>query len=163
MIEHKQTGKARGSRIRALTFSSLLLVAGLGTSSSLMAGEFFDEGGAAIRGYDAVAYFTDNKPVQGKPEFSTKYKGATFQFASAAHRDTFAANPEKYAPQFGGFCSYAAALGKKASVDPAAFSVVNNKLYLNYSKQVQVKWNEDVPGYIQKANNNWPTVSKTEY
>ncbi len=144
-------------RASAAGFAMIMLASGAG-----MAGEVNNDGGAAIQGYDVVAYFTDHKPVRGKPDFVAQYKGATFQFASAAHRDTFTSDPARYAPQFGGFCSYAASRGYKASVDPAAFDIVAGKLYLNYNKQVQVTWKKDIPGYIQKAEQNWPVVSKLE-
>jgi YHS domain-containing protein len=128
--------------------------------AAAFAGEFYEKGGAAIRGYDAVAYFTQNKPVQGSPEHRAEYRGSTFHFASKANRDTFAADPAKYAPQYGGFCAFGTASGYKAAIDPAAFTVVDGKLYLNYNRDVQKQWNKDVPGYIAKADRNWPEVSK---
>ena len=139
------------------TFAAMLLMTG-----AAFASEIFQTGGVAINGYDPVAYFTDKAAVPGKPEFATSYKGAKFQFASASHRALFIASPEKYAPQYGGFCAYATALGRKASTEPEAFEVVNNKLYLNFSKPVQEKWQADKPGFIQKGDQNWPTVSKLE-
>ncbi|MDH4088396.1 MAG: YHS domain protein, partial [Nitrospira sp.] len=92
------------------------------------------------------------------PEFRVEFEGATFQFASAAHRDAFVANPSKYAPRYGGYCAYGMAKGYKAKVDPEAFSVVHGTLYLNYSDAIRTRWLSDVPGYIQQADANWPEV-----
>jgi hypothetical protein len=121
---------------------------------------FQDGSGIAIRGYDPVAYFTDQKPVKGSEQFTFAWMGATWRFATAAHRDQFAANPAQYAPQYGGYCSYAVSKGHTASIDPEAWRIVDGKLYLNYSKSVQKTWAEDVPGNIQKANQNWPGLHK---
>jgi YHS domain-containing protein len=117
-----------------------------------------DAGGIAIRGYDPVAYFTDNKPVAGSPDFKTTHEGATYQFASAANRDAFMKEPAKFAPEYGGFCAYAAALGKKSDIDPAAFKIVDNKLYLNFNADVNKKWSADLPGYVSKANVTWSSI-----
>lgn len=125
------------------------------------AGWFFERNGLAIDGYDPVAYFTDQQPVKGSSEFRSDFQGSTFQFASAAHRDAFAADPSKYAPQYGGYCAYGIAKGYKASIDPAAFTVVGNKLYLNYSEAVRSQWLSDIPGYVRKADANWPEVKKS--
>jgi len=114
--------------------------------------------GAAIGGYDPVAYFTDGKPVPGKAEYSHDWMGVTWRFASAGHRDAFAAEPEKYAPQYGGFCAWAAAEGYTAQIDPAAWHIEGGKLYLNYSKSVQSRWAKDIPGNIGKADRNWPDI-----
>ena len=124
------------------------------------AGEFFEENGVAIGGYDPVAYFAEMKPVKGSPEFHAEYQGSTFHFSTAANRDTFTANPNKFAPQYGGYCAYGTAKGYKAAIDPAAFTVVGDKLYLNYSERVRSKWKLDIPGYIRTANANWPDVKR---
>jgi YHS domain-containing protein len=124
------------------------------------AGEFYEKGGAAIRGYDAVAYFKEMKPVKGSPEHKAEYKGSVFHFASKANRDEFAANPARYAPEYNGFCAFGVAGGYKASVDPAAFTVVNDKLYLNYSLSIRKQWSADTPGFVAKADKNWPAVSR---
>jgi YHS domain-containing protein len=116
--------------------------------------------GVAIKGYDPVAYFTDAKPVKGDSDFAFDWNGASWHFASAAHRDTFKAAPEKYAPQFGGYCAWAVSQGYTAGIDPAAWKIVNGKLYLNYSLEIQKKWEGDVPGNIAKAEGNWPTLLK---
>jgi len=122
--------------------------------------ELFLVNGEAIRGYDAVAYFKESKPVKGKKEFSTSWHGANWLFASKENKDTFLANPEKYAPQFGGYCSYGTADSHKAPAQPDAWSIVDDKLYLNYNKDVQVIWRKDQNEMIEKANKNWPEVKK---
>ena len=149
------------SKIYKIAALTLTLFAGLFANTTAFAGEFFEKNGVAIQGYDAVAYFTDKKPVEGKKEFSFEYKGSTFLFSTAANRDKFAANPTAFAPQFNGFCAYGAAAGYKAKTDPDAFSIVDGKLYLNYNSVVRVRWNLDTKGYINKAESNWPTVEKS--
>ncbi len=137
----------------SLIILTLLCLVGVAT-----AGEVFTKDGAAIRGYDPVAYFTEKKPVQGSAAYTIEYRGSVFQFASAANRDTFAAQPERYAPQYGGFCAYGMAKGYKATTAPEAFTIVDGKLYLNYSLSVRTLWQEDIPSYIAKADKNWPSV-----
>ena len=144
-------------RARAAVLSMLAAVAFAGAA---MAGEFNTQDGVAIKGYDPVAYFTDGKPVRGSAEFTVLYKDATFRFASAAHKALFEGDPEKYAPQYGGFCAFGTAGGHKVDTDPAAFTVQDGKLYLNHSKDVQTRWKQDKPGYISKANQNWSEVEK---
>ena len=114
--------------------------------------------GVAIDGYDVVAYHTTGKPTMGKRGLQQEWNGATWFFASAENRDLFAADPEKYAPQYGGYCAYAVSLGKTAGIDPKAFKVEGGKLYLNYSKKIQKKWEEDVEGNIAKAEEKWPKI-----
>jgi YHS domain-containing protein len=113
-----------------------------------------------VGGYDAVAYFKDGRPVQGKKEFSTKYKGAEFRFATQANLDAFLKQPDAYAPQYGGYCAWAASEGYTAKGDPKYWKVVNGKLYLNYDGNIQKKWETDVPGFISKADQNWPRILK---
>jgi YHS domain-containing protein len=117
-----------------------------------------DSSGLAIQGYDPVAYFTEKKPVPGKAEFTATHEGAIYRFASAANRDAFVAAPAKYAPQYGGWCAYGVASGYKAKIEPDAWTVVDGKLYLNYSQSVRRTWSSDVPGYIRKGDANWPAV-----
>ncbi|MDZ7823283.1 MAG: YHS domain-containing (seleno)protein [Ahrensia sp.] len=115
--------------------------------------------GIAIQGYDAVAYFTQNAAVEGSEAFATEYNGAKYLFSSAENRDIFLGSPDKYAPQYGGFCAYAVSKGYTAAIDPSAFSVVDNKLYLNYSKGVRTIWTKDTSGNIKLGNSNWPALS----
>lgn len=114
--------------------------------------------GTAIDGTDPVGYFTQGKPVEGSPKFSLEWNGATWRFASARNRDLFKANPAKYAPQFGGWCAFAVSRGYTASIDPDAWSIVDGKLYLNYSVSVRKQWQEDVPGNIKAGEKNWPRI-----
>ena len=115
-------------------------------------------GNLALDGYDPVAYVTDGKPVKGLPQLTTTWKGAVWRFASAEHRDVFMKDPERYAPQFGGYCAWAVAHGYTADGDPEAWKIVDGRLYLNYSKRVQRRWEQDIPGYIAKGQANWPGV-----
>ena len=112
----------------------------------------------AIRGYDPVAYFTLGKPVRGSDEFTTEWKGATFKFVSAENLALFKAEPNAYAPQYGGYCAYAVSKGATAGTVPDAWSIVDGKLYLNYSANVHKRWKKNIPGYIKAADRNWPTV-----
>lgn len=119
---------------------------------------FSDGSGLAIRGTDPVAYFTQGGPVPGKAAFTYQWNNATWRFASAENRDLFAADPLKYAPQYGGFCAWAVSRGYTAPIDPNAWKIVDGKLYLNYSTGVQSQWEQDIPGNISRANANWPGV-----
>lgn len=110
---------------------------------------------AAIRGYDPVAYFTQGQPVIGLKEFTLQHKGAKWMFSSQANLEAFKSNPEKYEPQYGGYCAYAVANGSTASSKPEYFTVHQGKLYLNYSKSVYKKWGKDKDGYIDSANKEW--------
>lgn len=127
---------------------------------NVYAEKFFERNHLALDGYDPVAYFTEHKPVKGSAQFRADFQGSTFQFVSAAHRDAFALNPAKFAPQYGGYCAYGMAKGYKATIDPAAFTIVSEKLYLNYSETIHSRWRLDIPGYVQKADANWPEVRK---
>lgn len=113
---------------------------------------------AAIKGYDPVAYFTENKPVKGVKEFTHDADGATWMFASAENRDLFIANPEKYKPQFGGYCAYAVSRNTTASIRPEFFTIHNDKLYLNFSKSVYKRWIKNKDKLIDDAEQNWPKV-----
>ncbi len=114
--------------------------------------------GIAINGYDPVAYFTQSSPVKGKQKFSTKWNGAIWQFSNAENLATFESDPEKYAPQYGGYCAFAVSYGSTATTSPQAWSIVDGKLYLNYSLGVRKRWSKDIAGNISKANANWPGV-----
>ena len=114
----------------------------------------------AVGGYDPVAYFTDGKPVQGSSAFAHEWKGVTWRFANAKNRDQFKASPEKYAPQYGGYCAWAVSQGYTAKGDPNHWKVVGGKLYLNYDQNVQKRWAKDIPGNIAKGDKNWPQVLK---
>lgn len=122
--------------------------------------QVFADSSGAIRGYDPVAYFTQGAPMKGSKEFRHAWRGATWHFASEANRAKFAADPEKFAPQYGGYCAYGVALGSAPPIDPAAWSIVDGKLYLNYNLPTRATWEKDIPGYIRKADANWPGVLK---
>jgi YHS domain-containing protein len=116
---------------------------------------YLNNAGVALSGNDPVAYFTVKAPVKGQATLNAQYQEATYWFASPENRTAFLAEPAKYAPQYGGYCAYAAALGKKAPGDPTQWSVVDNKLYINYDARIQKQWLADVPGYIKSADSKW--------
>jgi YHS domain-containing protein len=159
--------KPRGGFIRGLT-----LVAGalaLAASSAVMAAPpintlkpslFGGRTDTAILGYDTVAYFTDGKPVKGLDALVTEWKGAKWKFASQEHLDLFKANPDKYAPQYGGYCAYGVAVDNLVKIEPDKFRIVDGKLYLNYDAEVQEKWLKDIPGYIRQADAKFPSLLK---
>ena len=120
--------------------------------------EVYAEDGIAVDGSDVVAYFTEGAPVAGDQAITFEYMGATWRFSSEANRDLFAADPAAYAPQYGGYCAYAVSQGYTASTVPEAWSIVDDKLYLNYSTGVRRRWSRDIPGNIAAANANWPSV-----
>lgn len=140
----------------AFIFPVFLFVAG----PAVAGGKVYTESGVAIDGYDPVAYFTDGQPTAGDRTVSAEWNGAIWQFASNANRDAFLAEPGKYAPQYGGYCAWAVSQGYTASTDPDAWKIVNGKLYLNYSKSVQARWNKDIPGHIKAGDANWPDLEK---
>lgn len=114
----------------------------------------------AVQGYDPVAYFKDGQPVRGTRDFTTTWMGATFRFASAANRDAFIADPEAYAPQYGGYCAWAVAQGYHAKGDARFWKIVDGKLYLNYDASVQQKWEADIDGFIAAADQTWPEINR---
>ncbi len=117
-------------------------------------------GGVAIHGYDPVAYFTIGKPTKGSAAHSLKWKGATWHFSSAKHLAMFKGNPEKYAPQFGGYCAYGLAVGGVVPTKPDVWAVHKGKLYFNVHKKVQGWWDKDRDGFIKKAWAKKPVVFK---
>ena len=112
--------------------------------------------GAALGGYDPVAYFMTSGPVRGDQSHVVEWNNATFLFASAANKATFEADPEKFTPRYGGYCSYAAALNYVAPTSANAWSLHEDQLYLNFNLHVRSVWEQDKPGYIAKADANWP-------
>jgi YHS domain-containing protein len=112
----------------------------------------------AASGYDPVAYFTQDKPVEGRSDLEYEWNDATWRFSSAENLAAFKASPEAYAPQYGGYCAWAVSQGYTAKSDPDAWRIVNGKLYLNYSKGIQKRWAQDIPGNIAAADANWPKV-----
>ena len=114
--------------------------------------------GVGAGGYDVVAYFTESEAVKGKAAHVHRWKDANWHFATPENRDRFAANPSRYAPQYGGHCAWAAAEGYTAKGDPRNWDVVNGKLYLNFNSRIQRRWQRDVPGNIARADANWPGI-----
>ena len=119
-----------------------------------------NENGVILDGYDAVAFFTDNKPVKGDAQFQFTYDKAIYYFASQEHLDLFKADPEKYKPQFGGWCAYAVSLGRVAPIDVNTFSIVNNRLVIQHNQRAVNGWNKDVTGNLALADKYWPKVSE---
>src|SRR5439155_3510288 len=114
--------------------------------------------GAAILGYDAVAYFADKKAVKGNPKFQSEYEGAKYYFASAEHKALFDANPAKYAPAYGGYCGYAASIDRLSPISPEWLQIMEGRLILQHNKKAYDKLNTDWKGNIMKADQNWPDL-----
>ena len=114
--------------------------------------------GFIAEGYDVVAYFTDGKPTSGNPAFTSTYKGSKYAFASAEHKQLFDADPEKYAPQFGGFCAYAVSIDRLRPIDPQYFQIVDGRLLLQHSQKALDLFSEDIPGSLKKADGYWPSI-----
>jgi YHS domain-containing protein len=139
----------------------MVLVVLLGVAApAALAGEgrIYTEDGVAISGADPVAYFEAGAAKQGSAAHSYEWRGAEWHFTSAQNRRMFKRNPEKYAPQYGGWCAWAAARGDAAATSPEAWKIVNGKLYLNYDQQIQKRWEKDIEGFITKADENWPDI-----
>jgi len=115
----------------------------------------YQEKGIAIKGTDPVAYFTEKKPVKGNKNFIYQWGNATWWFKNAQNRDLFAQNPQKYAPQYGGFCAWAVSQNYTAPIDPKAWKIVEGKLYLNYNQKIQSKWEKDIQTHITRGDRNW--------
>lgn len=112
----------------------------------------YEPSDVAIRGTDTVAYFTQGKAVEGSDEWTMQWQGATWKFSSQEHLDLFAANPQQYAPQFGGYCAYGVHKGQLVKIEPENWTIIDGKLYLNYNSGIQKKWEKDPKGYIESAN-----------
>lgn len=144
--------------MKKIIFAALLsLFASVASAEKLNTSLF---GNLAVKGYDVVAYFTDNKAVKGDKKLQIEWQGANWRFSSQANLEAFKANPEQYAPQYGGYCAYAVSQGYTAGIDPEAFAVVDGKLYLNYSHSIAEKWQADRDNYILLADKNWPEVGQ---
>jgi YHS domain-containing protein len=118
-------------------------------------GEIFSNKKGAINGYDAVAYFKESKSIKGDTQLNYQWKDANWYFSSKENSETFKENPEKYVPQYGGYCAYGTSEGYKAPTQPDAWTIVDGKLYLNYNKEVKVLWNKNQSELIKKADVNW--------
>ena len=116
--------------------------------------------GIALKGYDPVAYFTTGEPTPGMDAYTHRWKGATYRFASAENRDRFKAHPEKYAPQYGGYCAFAMSINRIADIDPARWAIVDGKLYLNNNWLSQTLWSVNEHGKIASGDLNWAVFPK---
>ncbi len=130
----------------------------LGRPALAMTPEIYAEAGIAIDGSDTVAYFAGNGPVAGSEAFSTDWRGAKWLFSSAENLALFEADPEAYAPQYGGYCAWAAAQGYIAATHPNAWTIYEGKLYLNANRNIRRRWERDIPGFITQGDANWPGI-----
>jgi hypothetical protein len=137
-------------------FSTSLLI--LIISACSKQPEIYSPSNVAVNGYDVVSYFTEGKAVVGSEEFSHRWSDAQWNFSSEQNRDLFKASPEKYAPQFGGYCAFGVAEDHTAPTQPDAWTIVDGKLYLNYNTDVMKMWREKKEEYIIQGNKNWPGV-----
>jgi YHS domain-containing protein len=140
----------------AATFVTLSPLAG--NADELGAINTLGSDGVAIRGTDPVAYFTESRPVAGDPAITLDYRGAEWRFASEENKSLFASEPEKYAPAYGGYCAYGVAQGNLVKIEPDAWTIHEGRLYLNYDLGIRDTWLQDVPGYIAKADQNFPKL-----
>jgi YHS domain-containing protein len=138
--------------IQILFFNALIYLLAACTTLSE---KIYIENGAAIEGYDPVSYFTQHNAVKGKPNITYLYKKANWHFSSVENKKLFISNPNKYIPQYGGYCAYAMTFGWVVSSDPEAWNVYHDKLYLNYNQGVREDWNENKDEYIKEANTEW--------
>jgi len=119
-----------------------------------------DPDGVTLQGYDAVAYFTDMKPIKGDPKYFARYNGATYWFASEAHASMFKDHPEMFAPQYGAFCGYAMSLNKLRPIDPLIWQIVDGRLILQHTQDAYDQFNKDSKGNTAKADGYWPQQVK---
>ncbi len=141
--------------LKTLATISFILVSTLGYAA---VDTETDANGIILAGHDAVAYFTEGKPVEGKASITAIYNDAIYRFSSTKNRDTFIGNPAKYAPAYGGYCAYGMTFGKKFEIDGKAFEVVDGVLYVNKNLDVYKAWKADVPKHLKESNNAWPKV-----
>lgn len=146
------------TKIARFAAASVFLLACMNTVLADEPRVFTGRGKFAINGYDAVAYHEQQRPVKGKSKFTAEWDGATWRFASAENRDRFASAPQRWAPEYGGYCAWAVSNGYTAKTDPDAWTIHEGKLYLNYSIGVRSKWSEDIPGNVKRGDANWPGV-----
>ena len=140
---------------------SLLALFGLLAITPVFAGEYFERDGVAIGGYDRVASFTEMKSMKRSSECPAEYQRSTVHFVFPDHRDTVLADPPRYASRYGGCCAYGMAKGDKALIDPTAFTVVGDTLYLNDNVTVRTRWIFGIQGCVKKAEQYWPDVRRS--
>lgn len=153
-----RTVKMMNRRKFLVTTAAALPVAAIVTPAFAAKPPVFQSGGVAINGYDPVAYFTEGKPVEGSPEFTSDWDGAVLQFVSAENKALYDADPIAYAPAYGGYCAYAVSKGYTASTDPKAWSIYENRLFLNYSRSVRALWSLNKAERVASGDANWPSV-----
>ena len=159
---HRPFSVANPSRRGALKLLSL----GAAAASATMLSARFAQAriftgyieGTAVGGYDAVAYHTQGEAIPGDPAITLEHEGATWRFASEANRSAFEANPDAYAPEYGGHCAWAAAEGYLAQGDPEVWRIIDGRLFLNANQSVNRRWLRDLDGFIARADANWPTL-----
>ncbi len=139
-----------------LAFTAAALPSGAAHAGDLIYTGLFNN--TAVGGYDTVAYHIEGKPVRGDRAFTTSWNGAVFRFASQENLDLFMQKPEAYAPAYGGYCAWAMAEGYTAKGDPDAWRIVDGVLYLNFDQKIQARWETDIPGFIARANANYPAI-----
>ena len=120
----------------------------------------FSERGVALRGTDVVGYFTEGRLLRGRAEHVAEWDGVRWLFASPANRERFVADPAAHAPAYGGFCAWAVSQGYTAPTDPAAWRIVEGRLFLNYDQNIQRRWERDIPRFVALADANWPRLSR---
>ena len=140
----------------------LILIVFAVIQASAQKAEIFSPGGIAIKGYDAVAFFKQSKPVKGIEKFSYQWNNATWLFSDEENRAAFEKTPEKYAPQYGGYCAFGASEGHKAPTETDTWTVRNDKLYFNYNKKVKEMWQKDEENLIKIADQKWPEIKNAE-
>jgi YHS domain-containing protein len=139
-----------------LVTSALFIL--LGCTVHAQQAEIFSPAGKAIRGYDPVAFFREGKPVMGADSLTYTWRGAQWNFANRSNLDSFTLHPDRYAPQYGGYCAYGTAQGHKAATQVDTWSIVDGKLYFNYNQKVKTGWDKDRKALIEKADLQWPAV-----
>lgn len=137
-----------------LALAGVMLVSAFANAVEPVNTTFF--GKIAIKGYDPVAYFTRDAAVKGSKKYAYEWGGASWHFSKQEHRQMFREAPEKYAPQYGGYCAYAVAQNDTANIDPTQFTVYDGKLYLNYNKKINGKWLARKEFFIKEADTHWP-------
>jgi hypothetical protein len=141
-------------------FIGWAFVLSVGIAGWAQAGEMDQVNGVALGRLDALTYFTpEQQLIYGDPQRAFDYKGAKFYFITNAHLDAFKADPERFAPQFGGYCAYGAGQGHRSAANPRVFVIQNGRLYLFADRQSLRRWKEDAPANIAKAERAWPSLA----
>ncbi len=152
-------------KLRELLFIGIIGAVAVGAACSRqgsVAQVNTDGNGFAVRGYDTVAFFAANAAIEGNPNFEYVWRGAKWAFANAENLERFKSDPEAFAPQFGGFCSYAVSQGYTADGDPGTFEIVDGKLYLNYSPKAKAAWEAEQQRHIREGESNWAEFQRTQ-